>query len=572
MSKSFTGVALELAPTITLSSAKPPAESEGTLSDAVPWRTFMPVFRGLGRSLMAVFVMTVALQAFALIMPLNLQFTIDQGVRQGDWTIVAALAIGFGLVGLISATTEWLHALLVQYVANTAAFRMVTGLAHHLLRLPDEWFVARHTGDVISRFRSTTPVGQFLMAGAFKIVVDAAMVLGTLAILLVYEWLLTLVLIAFVTLFAGLRFGTFARIRNLTHEAITAKAHEESSFIENVERHRAVKLLGAEALREDAWGERYVESINTDLRLARFSAHVSFAGGATAAVQAVTMLMLGAGQVIDGVFSLGMLLAFSTYSAQFSARAFSLIESLVELRMLRLHRERIADIALEDRETPRERSGVQRKLRGQVEVDALDFGYGDGPPVLTGLSFSVSPGEFVAIAGVSGAGKSTLVKLLCKLLPPTGGSILIDGVDLAGLDTQDYRNQLGVVMQDDDLFSGSLLENIALVEQGADMERVERAARMACIHDDIQRMPLGYLTLVGHMGSTLSGGQRQRVMIARALYRQPAMMLLDEGTAHLNDALQQRILEYIKGTGVTMIAVTHDEGVLRRADRRVELP
>ena len=571
LSKSFTGVALELAPTITLTSAKPPAEQDGTLSDAVEWRTFVPVFRGLGRSLTAVFLMTVALQVFALVMPLNLQFTIDQGVRQGDWTIVAALAVGFGLVGLISAVTEWLHALLVQYVANTAAFRMVTGLAHHLLRLPDEWFVARHTGDVISRFRSTTPVGQFLMAGAFKILVDAAMAAGTLVILLVYEWSLTLVLIGFVMLVAGLRFGTFARMRNLTHEAITARAQEESTFIENVERHRAVKLLGAETLREDAWGERYVESINTDHRLARFRAHVSFVGGSTAAVQAVTMLMLGAGQVIDGAFSLGMLLAFSTYSAQFSARAFALIESLVELRMLRLHRERIADIALEDRETPRERSGVQSKLRGRVEVHALRFVYGEGPPVLNGLDFSVSAGEFVAVEGESGVGKSTLVKVLCKLLDPTGGSILIDGVDLAGLDTQHYRSQLGVVMQDDDLFSGSLMENIALVEQGADMDRVEVAAKMACVHDDIQQMPLGYLTLVGHMGSTLSGGQRQRVMIARALYRRPAMMLLDEGTAHLNDALQQRVLDHIRRAGMTVIAVTHDERVLRRADRRVTL-
>ncbi len=448
----------------------------------------------------------------------------------------------------------------------------MTGLAHHLLRLPDAWFVARHTGDVISRFRSTAPVGQFLMTGAFKILVDGAMVVGTLAILLVYEWSLSLVLIGFVAVFAGLRFGTFARIRNLTHEAIAARAHEESSFIENVERHRAVKLLGAETLREDAWGERYVESINTDVRLARFRAHVGFAGGAIAAVQAVVMLMLGAGRVIDGAFSLGMLLAFSTYSAQFSARAFELIEALVELRMLRLHRERIADIALEDRETPRERSGVACKLQGRVEVDGLRFAYGDGPPVLAGLAFSVSPGEFLAIEGASGAGKSTLVKLLCKLLRPTGGSILIDGVDLASLDTRHYRSQLGVVMQDDDLFSGSLMENIALVEQGADMDRVEQAARLACIDDDIRGMPLGYRTLVGHMGSTLSGGQRQRVMIARALYRRPGMVLLDEGTAHLNDALQKRILDGISGTGMTVIAVTHDQRVLGRADRRLALP
>ena len=283
VSERFTGVALELFPAVASMSAIPATEEGGTLSDAVEWRTLLPVYRGLGRSLSALFLMTLALQAFALLMPLNLQFTIDQGVRQGDWNIVMALAIGFGLIGLISVATEWLHALLVQYVANTAAFRMVTSLAHHLLRLPDSWFVARHTGDVISRFRSTTPVGDFLMTGAFRMVVDTAMALGTLSVLLIYEWALTGALVGFVALFAGLRFGTFPRMRNLTHEAITARAHEESSFIENVERHRAIKLLGAETLREDAWGERYVESLNTDVRLARFRAHVGFASGATAA-------------------------------------------------------------------------------------------------------------------------------------------------------------------------------------------------------------------------------------------------------------------------------------------------
>ena len=573
VSERFTGVALELTPTITLSSGPPlkPAAQRRQLADTVELRTFLPIFRGLGRSLGAVFLMTLALQVFGLIMPLNLQFTIDQGVHQGDWTIVMALAIGFGLVGLISATTEWLHALLVQYVANTASFRMVTGLAHHLLRLPDSWFVARHTGDVISRFRSTTPVGEFLMTGAFRIFVDAAMALGTFAVLLAYSWSLTMVLVGFLAFFAMLRFGTFGRLRNLTHETITAAAREESSFIENVERHRAIKLLGAETLREDAWGAHYVESINTDVRLIRFRAHVSYASGAVGAVQSVTMLMLGAGSVLDGTFSLGMLLAYSSYGVQFSTRAFALIESLVALRMLRLHRERIADIALEGREAPLAQSGIRRKLEGSVEVSSLCFAYGDRPLVLDGFDLSVSAGEFVAIEGESGAGKSTLVKLLTKLLVPSSGRILIDGSDIATLDTPHYRAQVGVVMQDDDLFSGSLLENIALVEHAADMARVEEAARLACIHEDIQQMPLEYLTLVGHMGATLSGGQRQRVMIARAIYRRPAMMLLDEGTAHLNDALQQRVFDNITGSGVTVIAITHDERVLARADRRVTL-
>ena len=455
-SERFTGVAMELMPTMEL--------KRRTATESVGLKSFLPAFRGLGASLGATFVMTLALQAFGLAMPLHTQFTVDQGIRQGDMNIVVALAVGFGLVGLVSATTQWLRTLLVQYVGNTLAFRMMTGLAHHLLRLPDSWFVARHPGDVISRFASTTPVGEFLMTGAFAILVDLVMAIGALAILFAYAWNLALVLCAFLSVLIAVRFATFGHLRNLTHEMIAAEADQDSSFIENVERHRAIKLLGAEGLREDAWGERYVRSINAGVRLVRFGAHIEFGSAAIGSIQTVVMLMLGASNVIDGTFTLGMLFAFSSYSGLFSARAYALIESLVQLRMLRLHQERIADIALEKREIPTVRRGSPQ-----------------------------------------------------------------------------------------------------------DMSRVEDAARMACIHGDIERMPMQYLTLIGHMGSTLSGGQRQRVMIARAIYRRPALILLDEGTAHLNNEIQQRVLDSLRETGATMVAATHDERVLERADRRISL-
>jgi len=183
----------------------------------------------------------------------------------------------------------------------------------------------------------------------------------------------------------------------------------------------------------------------------------------------------------------------------------------------------------------------------------------------------VSPGEFVAIAGRSGIGKSTLIKLLCKLLTPGAGVLFVDGTDINNLDSEHYRRQLGVVMQDDDLFTGSLIENIAVEEGQADLKRVRQAAALACIGDDIERMPMGYHTLIGPMGSTLSGGQRQRVMIARALYRRPALILMDEGTAHLDGGLQRQVFDNLVATGATIIAVTHDEQVLSRADRRVRL-
>jgi ATP-binding cassette, subfamily B, bacterial CvaB/MchF/RaxB len=277
--------------------------------------------------------------------------------------------------------------------------------------------------------------------------------------------------------------------------------------------------------------------------------------------------------VLEHTFSVGMLLAFVAYKDQFLGRVSELINKALDLRMLGLHAERLADVALTPPE-PRDRAAelAREPLVASIEVRNLRFRYSDNDPwVLDGVDFRIEPGESVAIVGPSGCGKTTLLKLLASLLQPSAGEILIGGQPLVRVGMERYRSMIGVVMQDDQLFAGSIADNISFFSEYPDLQRIEQCAKLAAVHDDILAMPMGYNTLMGDMGTVLSGGQKQRVLIARALYHQPSILLLDEATSHLDMHREGTVNDAIRTIQVTRIIVAHRPETIRSADRVIVL-
>jgi len=286
------------------------------------------------------------------------------------------------------------------------------------------------------------------------------------------------------------------------------------------------------------------------------------------------VVFLGAGLVLEGSFSVGVLLAFIAYKDQFLDRVSSLINKALDLKMLRLHGERLADIALtapEPRDPVAELEADERRP-ASIELRNLRFRYGENDPwLLDGIDLRIEAGESVAIVGPSGCGKTTLLKLLASLLRPSQGEILVDGKPLSSIGVERYRSMVGVVMQDDQLFAGSLADNISFFSEAPDQARIEACAGMAAVHDDIMTMPMGYGTLIGDMGTVLSGGQKQRVLIARALYRQPRILLLDEATSHLDVERERAVNTAIRQCYLTRIIVAHRPETILSADRVIVL-
>jgi ATP-binding cassette subfamily B protein RaxB len=266
-----------------------------------------------------------------------------------------------------------------------------------------------------------------------------------------------------------------------------------------------------------------------------------------------------------------MLFAFVAYKEQFSARVAGLIDKLIDLRMLGLQAERLADIVL----SPPEESSCARapdEIEASLEVRDLSFRYSDAEPfVVRNCSFRIGPGESVAIVGPSGGGKTTLLKLLLGLLAPTDGKVLVGGIDIDKLGIDHYRKLVGTVMQDDQLFAGSIADNVSFFDPAPSQEAIERCAGIAAVHEDIVAMPMGYNTLIGDMGAALSGGQRQRILLARALYKQPRILFLDEATSALDVQKERAVSEAIKALRLTRIIIAHRPETIASASRVVVL-
>lgn len=565
-SRRFTGVALELWPETDF---RPHNERR-----AVRLADLTGNITGLSRSLVQVLLLALSLEVLSLLSPFFLQWVVDNVIASADRDLLTTLALGFGLLVLLQQAIGVIRAWVIMYLGRTLNIQWRANAFAHLARLPVQYFEKRHLGDVVSRFGAIDQIQRTLTASFIEAVLDGVMTVATLAMMFLYSVTLGGVALGAMLLYALSRWAWYGPLRAATEEQIIHAAKQQSHFLETVRGIKAIKLFQRQEERRASWLSLLVDQVNADLCAQKLQLLLRLIHGLLFGVAHILVIWLGAHLVIDGHFTVGALMAFQSWKGQFDSRVASLIDRLVEVRMLRLHGERLADIVLTEPEaaTPCAAAAGDSGLEPSIEISGLKFRYAEQEPyVLDGVNLTVRAGESLAIIGPSGGGKSTLVNVMLGILGPTDGSVRIGGQPVSGMGLSRLRAMTGTVLQDDALFAGSIAENISFFDPHADHAWITECARMAAILEDIEAMPMGWNTLIGDMGTVLSGGQKQCILLARALYKRPKILLLDEATSHLDLGRERAVNAAVKALAITRVIVAHRPETIASADRVVVL-
>ncbi|MEP7297348.1 MAG: peptidase domain-containing ABC transporter [Burkholderiales bacterium] len=560
VSKHFTGIVLEVTPRAEF---KPRTERQN-----VTLRQLLGRVIGLRRSLLQIFTVALALEGFTLLAPFFMQWIVDSVLVSLDRDLLVTLGVGFGLLVLIAVATGAIRSWAVLHLSSTLNLQWLANVFAHLMRLPVSWFEKRHTGDVMSRFGAVQKIQQTLTTSFIEAMLDGVLVVVTLAMMFIYSGTLAAIAVGAVAVYAGLRWAFFRPLREATEESIIFEAKRSTHFLESLRGVQSIKLFNRQEDRQARFMNLVVDAMNASIATRQLDLMFGVGNKLVFGLERIAIIWIGALLVMDHTFSVGMLFAFIAYKEQFAQRVSALIDKVVEVKMLKLQGERLADIVLSEPESQPEFAASMQELPASIELRGLHFAYAESEAeVVRGLTLSIEPGESVAIVGPSGCGKTTLLKLMLGIHTAQSGDIRVGGQPMHKVGLRAWRDMIGTVMQDDQLFAGSIVDNISFFDAEADPAWVEECARIAAVKDDIDAMPMGFHTLIGDMGASLSGGQRQRILLARALYKRPKILFLDEATSALDLEREREVNQAIKQLALTRIIVAHRPETIASASR-----
>ncbi|WP_159281989.1 peptidase domain-containing ABC transporter [Rahnella variigena] len=562
----FTGAALELWPNRTFTFRKKirrvkPLELMRGISGFIP-------------ALAKVFLLSLMIESVSLLLPVGTQIALDHVIPSSDKSLLELVILSLLVMVLLQTGLNLIRSWTVMVTDALTDVQWKDGLLKNLLNLPLVWFEKRKVGDVQSRFSSLDVIRDSFINDITGSIIDGIMLVGALLLLMAYGGvLLSSIVLGFVLLSLAMRIVTFPRYRQLAEEQIIKNAAVSSHFTESLYAIATIRAQGLQEKRRRNWLTLEVNATNAGINRRRFNVFYDAVSSLLGAVDNIVILWLGVMAVLTHQLSVGAFVAFGTYREIFTNRAMSLTDMSLRLRMLRLHCERIADITHSETEIKGTLSNLYQSGKAiKLEASGLSFRHDPrSPHVFFNINLTIEAGESVAITGQSGCGKTTLMKVLSGLITPSEGRVFADGKDINISGIDNYRRAVSCILQEDRLLAGSLRENIAGFSESVDESWLHQCSRMSNIHDDIISLPMGYDTLVGELGEGLSGGQRQRLFIARALYRRPSIIFMDEATSHLDEKNEREINHTISNLDITRIIIAHRQSTIASADRIINL-
>ena len=563
-SRQFTGVALILEPGDDF--------VRGGRRDAGrAWGYYTARVLGHRRVLAQVLGVSAAVQLFGLALPLLTGFLVDRVVPNRDLDLLTVSVLGAASIVLFQILASWARAHLLLRLRTFLDADLSTDFVRHLVRLPYAFFVRRSVGDLTGRLFSNRMIRDALTAATMSTLFDGTLVVVYLVLVVAVSPALGLLAFALGVLHLGVFLASYRRIRELQSEELEAQARAQTQLVGMLQGMESLKASGYERKAVARWSHALVEALNVGLARGRLGANLDAARFALDVGAPLAILVAGAWLVVSGRLTLGTMLAVNGLAVGFLRPFGGLFSTALQLQELRSHVERVQEVMTTEAETPAT-ARVAPALRGAIGVEGVSFRYdAAGPEILRDVSLRIGAGQTLAVVGKSGAGKSTLARLLIGLERPTTGRIVYDGSDLAELDPTSVRSQIGIVTQRAHLFGTTIRDNIALFDPELSDEAIVAAAKLAAVHEDVERLPMGYDTPLLDGAPSLSGGQRQRIALARALVRRPAVLLLDEATSELDAMTESRIMAGISGLGCTRIVIAHRLSTVVSADRIVVL-
>lgn len=563
----FTGIALEIWPNSKF--------EKNEKKEVFNFFYLLHDLKNLLPSFSYILILAVVLEILGLVSPLYMQFVLDNVIPEGDRQLLLTLTIAFFMLMVFNIIITTIQTLIGMFVSTTLNVQWKSNVLNHLVNIPNEYFFKRHLGDIISRFNSIDPIQSTLTSTFIITLLNACLAIFTLCLMFYFSAQLALITLIAMILYLLLKIITYLPLRSLAEKGIVLGASQNSYLMETVRGIRVIKQYNKQDERSNNWLSLFINQTNNSLSSQKLSVVISIVNKFIFGVENLLIIWFGANLVIDKTFTIGFLTAFIAYKTQFSTRFSSLIDSYFQIKMLSLHGERLSDIVLTDQEAVTSfelTSNLKQEIKGQIKAENISFKYGDfEAEIIQDLNLTIEAGQSIALTGPSGCGKTTFLNLLNASLEPTSGEIFLDNIPFSQLGTKNLRSLIACVDQNDTLFAGNIIENISFFDSNVNLEWVERCAEMAGIHNEIIKMPMGYWSLVGDMGSSLSGGQKQRILIARALYQKPKILFMDEATSHLDIRKEKEINQMISELKITRVIIAHRKETIMSADRVISL-